>query len=179
MGVLALFAGTAIAQNPLTMQLPGCEFTEYGGFVTTSEDTLWFTTLQSGAGTGLSFDGGAAETNDLFEPRSVPVGMLGGEINFDKKRAKTVLLFSVAPFAVQPWYSGSGRNFIRGGQTAAVESSLGLGYAWVDSTAMLHAAGPTSTIATKYPCQIMFSYVDSLHVAAVAAGDSVKVLVGY
>ena len=174
-GVLALFAGTAIAQNPLTMELPDCDFTEYGGHVTATEDTLWFTTAMADAPAG--FDGGVTETQDWFAPRVVPVGSLHDIIKTQFRVPRKVMLFAQAPFEVQPFFYGTG-TFHRGGLSSAADASAGKAYVYVDSLAVVGGVGPASTRANKYPCQIMFSFVDSLHVVA-AAGDSVKILVGY
>ena len=173
---LLLCSGAALAQNPLTMVLPDCDFSEYGGHITTAADTLWFTTLQAGAGTGLSFDS-AIDVQDWYGPREIPVGNIGGVVTVAKKPVRTVLLFAMAPFSVKPWYSG--RTFLRGGSTAAVENSAALSFIWVDSLAVTSPGGPASTKGVKYPCQIALSHVDSLVVTGVAEGDSVKIIVGY
>lgn len=171
---VALCASTALAQNPLTMQLPGCDFTEFGGFVTSTEDTLWFTTLSASDGYNVAAGIGL---QDYFPPRSFPSDNQKGLGSFTRG-VKSVLVFGQGPFQVKPHYSG--RSIMGGGRTGAAENTATLAYIYVDSTAIGTPTGPTGTIGrNKYPCQIMFSYVDSLHIGGVAAGDSVKVILGY
>lgn len=155
--VLVLLAAPAFGQDEVTQTdriFADCTFVEYGGMVTATKDTLWFvdltgTTYNVAAGIGLA---------DYFPPVSVPIGTTSdGGLIFHTKRAKKVLLYAGAAFGYQAWQNGSSTP--SGGADGAA-------YIWPVAS----AAGEFAAVVT---------YPDSLQFAGVAAGDSVRVFVGY
>ena len=131
-------------------------------------DTLWFTTLQANAATGLSFDGlSVAELRAQTPPLAIPVGSdNNGVIQVLKRPVKKLLVRAEKPFTYRAFSNGITPQAI---------------FVTVDtvSTSLSVIADAVGLIyGDKYPCWEVISYPDSVYLDA-AASDSLHCVVGY